>query len=239
MIKQELKELLNLEKNRFFAVTGGGGKTSLIFYLAKELAQEGRTVLITTTTHMAYDPSYPLIQETDLQNVKKVLEKEKICIAALREESSGKISSLPAKQLEKLMEVADVVLIEADGSRNLPLKVPAQWEPVIPGKVQMILGVMGLDSLGQPIEQCCHRIPLVTEFLKKKKEEKIEEEDLVKIACSHVGLQKGREKREFAVILNKMDVLKTPEPGRRILQSLKEKGVRAAMLSLKELREES
>ena len=45
----------NIDKKDIVAITGAGGKTSLIFFLAKKLAQFGK-VLITTTTKM-YKPS--------------------------------------------------------------------------------------------------------------------------------------------------------------------------------------
>ena len=38
------------------AFTGGGGKTSLVFALARELAAAGRRVVATTTTRIAQRP---------------------------------------------------------------------------------------------------------------------------------------------------------------------------------------
>ncbi len=43
----------------------------------------------------------------------------------------------------------DVVIVEADGSRRLPFKAPAQHEPVIPTSTTVLMPVVGLDVLGK------------------------------------------------------------------------------------------
>ena len=50
---------INPEKYRVIAVVGGGGKTSLIFRLCEEMVSTGKKVIVTTTTHMAYEPERP------------------------------------------------------------------------------------------------------------------------------------------------------------------------------------
>ena len=50
------------------------------------------------------------------------------------------------------------MLVEADGSRRLPLKVPRAGEPVIPDNTDMILCLNGLTSLGKWAEDCCLRL---------------------------------------------------------------------------------
>lgn len=44
----------------------------------------------------------------------------------------------------------DFVLVEADGSRRLPVKAPAVYEPVIPPGTDLVVGVIGLDALAVP-----------------------------------------------------------------------------------------
>jgi molybdenum cofactor cytidylyltransferase len=50
------------------------------------------------------------------------------------------------------------LLIEADGSRQRPLKAPADHEPVIPEFVDAVIVVAGMTGLGKPLtEQFVHR----------------------------------------------------------------------------------
>lgn len=52
------------------------------------------------------------------------------------------------------------VLIEADGSRQLPLKAHASWEPAIPEGAQKTILVVGASGFDQPVEQVVHRAEL-------------------------------------------------------------------------------
>lgn len=61
-----------------------------------------------------------------------------------------KFGCLSEEKLEELRGLSDVLLIEADGAKRLPLKVPEEWEPVIPELVDLLIGVVGMDALGEP-----------------------------------------------------------------------------------------
>ena len=52
------------------------------------------------------------------------------------------------------------MLVEADGSRRLPLKAHAPHEPVIPANAQRVVLVVGADGFGKPIRAVCHRSEL-------------------------------------------------------------------------------
>ena len=47
--------------------TGGGGKTSLILGLAEIFSGQGKRVIVTTTTHMAWEPERPFAEAEDIQ----------------------------------------------------------------------------------------------------------------------------------------------------------------------------
>ena len=48
-----------------------------------------------------------------------------------------------------LESIADFILVEADGSRRLPLKVPATNEPVIPRGNKKTVLICGIDALNR------------------------------------------------------------------------------------------
>ena len=53
----------------------------------------------------------------------------------------------PSDELRKAVwPLADLILIEADGARMMPCKVPAAYEPVILPETDTVLGVLGLDA---------------------------------------------------------------------------------------------
>ena len=263
-----LTELLDIDVNskKIISVVGGGGKTSLIFRLAEELAEQGKKVIVTTTTHIAFEPERPFARDGELNKVRENLRKYGYTVAACmekREEKSwkkpeniqgssgthcsaseeqnksgklftGKLQALPEEQLQELKKECDVILIEADGARRLPLKVPAAWEPVIPEMTDLVIGVIGLDCLGKAIKDTVHRPKSAAEFLGKSSKEKITEEDIIRIAKSDQGLRKSVGHRGFRVFLNKEDVLSDRNLPDKIVQRLRKHGIWAVCGSLKQ-----
>ena len=223
---------INPEKYRVIAVVGGGGKTSLIFRLMEELVSIGKTVIVTTTTHMAYEPERPFVENGDIDGVRKDLQIYHYTVAASLDCSKGKIGCLSEEKLEELRGLSDVLLIEADGAKRLPLKVPEEWEPVIPELVDLLIGVVGMDALGEPIQKTCHRVEKVAKFLGKGIEETVTEDDIVKIAVSRDGLRKCVDEREYRVLLNKADIPGKAEAAERIAGKLEQQRVHVVWGSL-------
>ena len=90
---------INPEKYRVIAVVGGGGKTSLIFRLMEELVSIGKTVIVTTTTHMVYEPERPFVENGDIDGVRKDWQISHYTLAASLDCSKGKIGCLSEEKL--------------------------------------------------------------------------------------------------------------------------------------------
>lgn len=56
---------LDPDRHRVVVLVGGGGKTTSIYALAREARDLGRTVIVTTTTHMAPHPGLFLTGGSD------------------------------------------------------------------------------------------------------------------------------------------------------------------------------
>lgn len=139
----ELAEKLHIEPG-ITAVIGSGGKTTLLSRLAEELAG---TVVLATSTRILPFPGIPTVACPPLPA-------RVSCVGDPAE--NGKLAA-PACGFDALADAADYVLVEADGSRRLPLKAHAPWEPVIPeGSTQTIL-VVGASGFGKPVCSAVHR----------------------------------------------------------------------------------
>ena len=207
------------------AFTGGGGKTSLIWYLAEKFSAQGKRVIVTTTTHMSWEPWRPFAEAEDACAIRQLLSQYGYVMAAHHEAGQPKISGPDREVFRKLSGFCDLLLVEADGSRRLPLKVPAQWEPVIPEEADVVVGVTGFDCLGKKISETAHRPDSVAEFLGKSTEDIVTWMDVARIAVSEEGLRKGVGERSFLVYLNKADVLETLENAKRIVEYCRSAGV--------------
>ena len=78
-----------------------------------------------------------------------------VCVGSLHE-PTGKLDA-PRLAFSDLANIADYVLVEADGAKKLPLKAHAEHEPVIPACANRVVHVVGIDGVGAPISQACHR----------------------------------------------------------------------------------
>ena len=132
------------------AVIGSGGKTSLLRRLAEELPG---TVLLCTTTHIRPFEEYPLLTAPTPEDIRKALTAYRVlCLGTPCE--NGKLTA-PSLSIETL---ADYVLVEADGSRQLPLKAHEAHEPVIPAVSRQVICVVGASGFGKPIRESVHRL---------------------------------------------------------------------------------
>ena len=143
------------------AVVGSGGKTTLIKNLAKKNRSEGKTVLVTTTTHMFVEEDTLLTDDAD--TIIRALEESGYAMAGIPE--GIKFRALSPETFQAVSAQADVVLVEADGSKHMPLKFPNSTEPVIPEHTDEIIVVWGPHGLGKPAREVCHRLELVTQCL--------------------------------------------------------------------------
>lgn len=136
------------------AILGGGGKTTLLFALALELADAGR-VIVTTSTKIRRPDSLPVLDPSTEEALRAALAAASpLCLGSPRPEDK---LAAPALPFGALLRCADYVLTEADGSRGLPAKAHAPHEPVIPPEAGAQILVLGADAFGQPIRAVCHR----------------------------------------------------------------------------------
>ena len=150
------------KKAKVIAVVGSGGKTTYIKHKAQENVATGNNVFVTTTTHMYVEEDTALTNEVDL--LIQELESKGYLMTGVRD--GGKIKELPKEIYDRVCNHADIVLVEADGSKHLPIKFPAEHEPVIPENVDEIVVVCGLQAIGKPLAEVSHRAELVKKCLR-------------------------------------------------------------------------
>lgn len=161
------------------AIIGSGGKSTLLKTLGLELMRAGGRVLLCTTTHMLpvagvpWDGSNRRLDAAPWKpgashapgctcKVCAGMSRGSICQAGVLDPETGKLSA-PAEPLGELARRFNYVLAEADGSKQLPLKAHAAWEPVIPAATANVVWVVGASGLGKPVAEVVHRPELFCE----------------------------------------------------------------------------
>lgn len=141
------------------ALVGAGGKTTIAHALADELASHRLRVVITTTTKMSLEPALVTDVPAALDRLGG-LDFGGVVVAG-EPVTPAKFGGFGPEGLVALRDACDVLIVEADGSRRLPIKVPGSNEPVVPPETDLLLVVAGLTSLGHPLEEVCCRAELV------------------------------------------------------------------------------
>ena len=84
-----------------------------------------------------------------------------LCLGTL--ETNGKLSPFPLP-FSAIEQMADFVLVEADGSKRLPGKAHGRNEPEIPKESQRTILVFGASALHKPISDVIHRVEIFQNF---------------------------------------------------------------------------
>lgn len=151
-------------------------------------------------------------------DIKAACGKENKIILAGEEYTEDKIKGLSEAVFEEVKNYFDVVLVEADGAKKLPLKVPDIYEPVIPKDVTDILVFGGAKALNRPIKDVCHRLKLCCKILGKSEEEILQVQDMAKLLNEGYvkPLQKRYTEANIQAVLGQADCLSEQEYGKAV-----------------------
>jgi len=219
-----------LHKPAVISFVGGGGKTTAMFRLAHELKSLGKKVLVTTTTNIGVpEPGQCDIAMlegcTDLGELATLPAGTIVCLGGgLLHGEICKVKSVEPAFIDELHASSwfDCILVEADGAKRKPIKAPADYEPVIPKSTTLVIGVIGLDSLGKEIsEENIHRCKLFCACTGRKPGDLIDKQSIIEIILAEKGLFKDAPAASRKVVLlNKADNELLLSQGEQIAQDL-------------------
>lgn len=142
---------------RVISLVGAGGKTSLMYALAREVLSLGRRVITTTTTKIRSpkgreSPCLILVDSPPgLAGLpESLLTFRHVTVAQAYLPQKKKLQGVEDEAVESCALHADVIIVEADGASRRPVKAPEQWEPVIPRNTDLVIPVVGMDCIGRP-----------------------------------------------------------------------------------------
>jgi molybdenum cofactor cytidylyltransferase len=239
-----LQQALESRQPAVVTVVGGGGKTSLVFRLAGEVQARGGRVVTATTTRVAVHqlaraPALLRLRDGRLENgawgtLAEALDRHSHCFVVGSEVLlKGKQAGVEPEVVEALAARAAAlgiaaIVVEGDGSRTLPVKAPAEHEPVIPPSTTLVLSALGLDAIGAPlVEERCHRSERIRALLGLPAQgpERLTPADAARLLLHPQGGAKGVPPgARFLPVLNKADVAHHLAPGRLTAELLAHSG---------------
>ncbi len=226
-----LSEALGLREREMVSLTGAGGKTTLMFRLARELSLLGKKVITTTTTKIL-EPSedesshcFVSEDETDMRAfVRRHLGQYGQITLARERIGEGKLKGISPELANSLWDLYDIdmVIIEADGAAGRPVKAPRIGEPVIPSRTTLVIGILGLDGVGKELnDQNIFQASLVSKLTGIPEGEKMTEEAMALLMTHPEGLFKGAPalSRRMA-FLNKADIREGLVKSKKLVQEI-------------------
>jgi len=227
-----LRHSLKLNKGGVISLVGAGGKTSLMFRLARELSRQGAAVLSTTTTKI-YTPSgkqssVVMVSESASAlalEAREILRRNTHISAGSRLiHFQNKLKGFPPETIDAIWQsgLFRWIVVEADGAAGKPLKAPAAHEPVIPQCTQWVIGIVSLEAVGKPLtEKWVFRPQLVSKITGLAQGASITESAIAAVLMNANGIMKGfpAQAKRFA-FLNQAESPERLEAGRRIAEMI-------------------
>ncbi len=141
-----------IPRSSVISLAGAGGKTTLMFRLARLL--DGNAAA-TTTTKVGADQIMAADMQITCEEFPPGVQVKSLWVSPSLQPVNGKISGCSQTEFSRLAVLCRkngyTLINEADGASRRHIKAPADHEPVIPPETTVCIYVAGLDVLGQVV----------------------------------------------------------------------------------------
>lgn len=242
LTRATLAEALGVTTGDVVALVGGGGKSTAMFRLAREIVERGEPVLTTSTTHIFADqvalaPASVRATDATRESVLAALDAHRhVLVIGDTDPTTGRAAGVSLDLFARLRTWCPGVCLlnEADGSRRLPFKAPAGHEPAIPPETTLVVPVVGADVFGAPLDaEHVHRPELVQALGGAVPGARVTPELVARVLAHPEGGRKNvPAKARVVVLINKAETLAAREPARETAaRLLREPAIEAVVLA--------
>jgi len=225
-----LAEALGIGAGDVVALVGGGGKTTAMFRLARELVERGERALTTTTTHIfaaqiALAPAHVSATDATEETIAAALAAHRhVLVVGPSDAPTGRAAGVSLELFGRLRAWCPGVCLlnEADGSRMRPFKAPADHEPATPVETTLVVPVVGADIFGKVLDaEHVHRPELVSRLSGAPLGTVVTPELVARVlAHAEGGLKNVPSGARVVALINKVETLQDREPARETAERL-------------------
>jgi molybdenum cofactor cytidylyltransferase len=237
-----LREALGIREREVVSITGGGGKTTILYRLAREAAAAGGKAIVAGTTRFTppesgYVPRIVLHEQASelLDGIRRALETDDVVLVGTGWGNQGRIMPVEPGLLREMrdMEGVSIVVAEADGSAGRPFKAPAEHEPVVAPSTSLLLTVTGIDVLGKPLTaEFVHRPEVVASLTGAELGSAVNEDLVARVLLDEQGGRKGLPpSARWVPVINKVDTPERLACARRIAGLLRTGGCERTLIA--------
>ena len=205
------------------SVVGGGGKTTVIRKIMDECRNAGIPCAVSTTTHIQKCDAGYFLGKPSVEMFRQIMIKYGVVWMG-KETTDKKLTAFPDTYIKEISNEPGMLLLEADGAKRLPVKAPAEHEPVICAQTDIVLNVYGMSAVGKKLKDGCFRVKEMEQILGKTEEDILYPEDIVTLAVSQrAGRKCVADDMEYQVILNQVDTEEQKEMAVKIAEAIVKK----------------
>jgi len=237
-----LSDALSLKPGEVVALVGGGGKSTAMFRLAREVADTGGCAITTTTTHIfgaqtALAPARVLAADATRERVAAALAAHRhVLVVGPTDPATKRAGGISLALFSALRTwfAGACIVNEADGSRTRPFKAPADHEPVIPLETTLVIPVVGADIFGKPLgDDDVHRPELVAALTGARLGAPVTPEIVARVLAHPGGGRKGVPSgARVVVLINKVEMPADQAPARETAERLlREPAIHSVLLA--------
>lgn len=229
---------LGISSGDVVAFAGAGGKSAAILSTTRELVDDGMRVIVAPTTKMLLTEMEnvgPLVTPDDAgdptSRIKSYLAGYSAIAVGSGLISKKRVSGVEPDSISSLAKLADVVLVEADGSRRRPIKGTADHEPLLPDSSTLVVAVANVHALGKPVdEEHVHRSKLFSNLTGIGPGQSITARAFA-LALAHGSLRDLPEKARSAALITGVEPGKSMSDSALVTRELWKMGVKRVVLS--------
>lgn len=228
-------------------VIGGGGKTTLLRALARQAGVRGERMVLATSTKVLmreFDDMPVLVwsddEEASLAKLETMSRQGPVFVCGGVWCEKKKYLGLAPERLEALRQALAArtrervrLVVEADGARNRPLKVPFDHEPVL-GPSGRVAVVAGAELLGETVfYDSVYNFEGMIRLLSRDGPFVLTPQDLARLVVDPAGYAKGiDDATRLRVVLNKAEDARVRMLALDAKHRLGARGVSARVVSL-------
>ncbi|AND84603.1 putative selenium-dependent hydroxylase accessory protein YqeC [Clostridium tyrobutyricum] len=218
----EIKKVFEIDRGDIVSIVGSGGKTTLMFLLAREVSCNNK-VLVTTTTKI-YVPHINQFDficcNTGKYTLYNNLKCNGIYVYGSFVNNERKLIGIEPYILEKQLKYFDYVFVEADGSKKKPIKGWKANEPVILNNTSKTIGIVPIDVLGKIVnEDNVHGLEEFMSITGSNLGDIINEHHIISLVFNKKGLFKNSRGQRI-LFINRLDKDRDIFTSQKLIQNI-------------------
>jgi probable selenium-dependent hydroxylase accessory protein YqeC len=228
----KLRDIIEIKEHNLISIVGAGGKTTLMYYLGKELKENGKVLMSTTTKILPpekEEADFFVIGKEEYLNIKNSNNLGSY-VYSYGKSKEGKLLGIKEEEISYIKEDFNYIILEADGSKCKPLKGWNDTEPVIYKQTDITIGILNIKVLEEKItEELVHRLEEFKKLTKGIKENRITNNHLIRIIFDEKGLFKNSKGKRI-LFINKVEDPKDKELLKSLIKDIEEENKKNRLL---------